>query len=144
VGGIVQAMPMVTSLTSMRSSCGHGSLRAPLDFAARRPVAIRQRLRAVAASSFAASPSTAIITSWNGGYGFVLEGAARIVRRCGRASPSAIGEVEPAREGHLVVEHDDLLVVGACQRMGVVEAEADVAVRLPVRPKSGEYSRSVP
>ncbi len=31
------------------------------------PVAARQRSRAMRASAFAASPSTAIITSWNGG-----------------------------------------------------------------------------
>ena len=63
--------------------------------------------------------------------GLLVEGAPRIVGRVARRVPALVGDVQPAGKGELVVEHHYLLVMGARQRVGVVEADLDVAVRLP-------------
>ncbi|MCW5890832.1 MAG: hypothetical protein KIT14_09790 [bacterium] len=50
-----------------------------------------------------------------------------------RGVPARGGEIEPADEGHGVVDHDDLLVMAAAERMLGVEPEAHAAMAAPAR-----------
>ena len=59
--------------------------------------------------------------------------AARVVGGVLAGVPAPAGEVEAPRKRHGVVDHHDLLVVGADRRMGVVVAQVDAAMDPPAR-----------
>ena len=48
--------------------------------------------------------------------------------------PAARGQIESSDEGEAVVDNDDLLMMRTGERMGVVEPEVDVLMRLPCKP----------
>ena len=87
-------------------------------------VALRQRSRSRSPSARAAGPSTAIIRSWNGGYGAPAITRCCVLRRVLAGVPAARRQIDAAAEGDRVVDDHDLLMMRAAGRMRVVVAES--------------------
>src|SRR5690606_11390048 len=57
--------------------------------------------------------------------GVVLEMIARV--------PAPVGHIDPAAHGQRIVDHDDLLVVAAADRVDVIELQVDPLARQPAK-----------
>ena len=65
--------------------------------------------------------------------GRTLRHASRVVGRMRRCVPAPTRQVDPAVEGNAIVDHDDLLMVRAADRMRVVMLKVHAMVRLPAK-----------